>query len=84
MAAVRVRKPPATNDRAIDELVLVCQPTDAGCSPTRIRVERCSSPEEEGCRVRDGIHDLLSELEAYRDYVDALNGEEPLAPPEDP
>jgi hypothetical protein len=52
------------------------------CRPTRITVEVCSSDLEEGCTTRQGIHDLLAELDVYDDYVTRLRGEKVLEDPE--
>lgn len=75
-ATIRPVRPPLPDARALEEFELVCQPDEAGCRPTQIRVEVCASELEAGCAVRDGIHDLLSELEAYDRYVAELRGDE--------
>jgi hypothetical protein len=84
VASIRPDRPPLPDAEAIEELVLVCQPTaneERPCSPTRIQVEVCGSDLEEGCKVRSGIHDLVSELDAYDDYVAELRGDEVLEAP---
>lgn len=62
-------------DRAVDELVLVCQPDEAGCRPTRVSVDVCELATDAGCEVRSGLHDFLSDLAAYDDYVARLRGD---------
>lgn len=79
VAVVRVDRPPLPNEAALEELELVCQPTDdpdRPCRPTRIRVEVCPHEADEGCKVRGGFEDLISELDVYDDYVADLRGEE--------
>lgn len=76
MAAIRPRRPPLPNDRALDELVLVCQPDADGCRPTRVEVVICAAETDEGCLVRDGFYGLTQELDVYDDYVRELRGEE--------
>lgn len=84
VVATRVRRPPMPGDAAIDEFVLVCQPGDGdSCRPTRIVVEVCESALEAGCETRRGLHDFLSELDAFDCYVAELRGEEvPSCAPE--
>jgi len=79
IALGRPRRPPMPPDPAIDELELVCSPDPdpkvPGCRPTRITVEVCESDLDAGCTTRRGLHDFLSELDAYDCYVAKLRGE---------
>lgn len=84
VAVIRPQRPPLGDARSDEEFLLVCQPKVVeddedmwlACQPTRIQVEVCESELEEGCKIRMGIHDLLSELDAYDDYIVKLRGEE--------
>lgn len=76
IAAIRPRRPPLPNDRALDELFLLCQPDADKCRPTRVEVEVCATETDEGCTMRDGFYGLAQELDVYDDYVRELRGEE--------
>ncbi len=74
--AIRLARPPLPNDQALNEWVLVCQPRDGDCQPTRIVVEVCENELDKDCKVRRGLQELFSYLEAYDKYVAKLRGEE--------
>lgn len=74
----RIRRPPLPDERALIEAIALCQPTGdrmRPCQPTRIEVHVCEPRVEGGCAVRRGVHDLLRWLNAYDNYIQALNGD---------